>query len=90
MTEALQKVIEKLVQLPPEEQDAMASLIHDTLDSDRRWDELFARPESEELLSRMADAALQQESMPLENFLEQWHREHPVPKRTQDPKSTSR
>jgi len=74
MTEALQKVVEDLLKLPPEEQDTMAAIIREELESERKWDELFASKESQELLSRMADQALAEdaagETRPLEELLD--------------------
>jgi len=58
MTQLLKKVFEQASQLPDEEQDEFARLMLAELDSERRWAEQFARPESEELLSRLADEAL--------------------------------
>ena len=33
-------------------------ILLDELESERKWDELFSRPESEELLNRMAEETL--------------------------------
>jgi hypothetical protein len=46
------------MQLPEHEQEAIASIILREIESEQRWDELFSRPESAELLSRLADEAL--------------------------------
>ena len=48
----------KARQLSEQDQDALASIILQEIESEQRWDELFARPESVELLSRMADEAI--------------------------------
>ena len=48
----------KARQLPERDQEAIAAIILHEIESERRWDESFARPESAELLSRMADEAL--------------------------------
>jgi hypothetical protein len=45
-------------QLPEREQEAIASIILQEIESERRWGELFAQPKSADLLSRMADEAL--------------------------------
>jgi hypothetical protein len=37
------KAIDKLRQLPPEEQEHIAQIVLDEIDSERRWNELFAR-----------------------------------------------
>lgn len=58
MTEALKKVWDDLVKLPPDQQDSMAAIIREELESERKWDELFASKKSQEWLSRMADEAL--------------------------------
>lgn len=58
MTQLLEEAFEKAAQLSDEEQDAFARLMLAELESEQRWAELFARPESEDLLERMADEAL--------------------------------
>ena len=58
MTQLLEEAFEKAAQLSDEEQDEFARLMLAELESERRWAELFARPESEDLLERMADEAL--------------------------------
>ena len=45
-------------QLPESDQEAIASIILQEIEAEKRWEELFARPESADLLSRMADEAL--------------------------------
>ena len=44
--------------LPDDLQDSLAAVILQEIDSERRWDELFARPESWDLLSKLADKAI--------------------------------
>ena len=58
MTQLLEKAFEKAAQLPDEEQDEFARLMLAELEAEQRWAELFARPESEDLLERLADEAL--------------------------------
>lgn len=58
MSQLMEKAIAKARQLPEADQEALASIMLQEIESERRWDELFARPESAELLSRMADQAL--------------------------------
>ena len=58
MTALLQQAFERASKLPSEEQDRFARFIIAELESESRWDELFSRPESEDLLARMADKAL--------------------------------
>lgn len=58
MSQLMEQAIQKARQLPESEQEALASIMLQEIESERRWDELFARPESADLLSRMADQAL--------------------------------
>ena len=58
MTQLLQQAFEKASELPQEEQDNFARFLLAELESERQWAELFARPESEDLLERLADEAL--------------------------------
>ena len=56
MTELLQKVIDEVSQLPPDEQDTFAAWMLEELRSEQRWNDLFAR--SQDMLAKMADEAL--------------------------------
>ncbi len=58
MTKLLQQAFERVSELPDTEQDKFARFLLAELESERQWIELFARPESEELLERLADEAL--------------------------------
>ena len=58
MTQLLEKAFKQAAQLPNKEQDEFARLMLAELASEQRWAELFARPESEDLLERLADEAL--------------------------------
>ena len=58
MTQILQQAFERAAALPQEEQDRIARILLAEMDSEERWPELFSRPESEELLEKMADEAL--------------------------------
>lgn len=58
MTQLLQQAFEKATQLSDEEQDRFARFLLAELESEQRWAELFDRPESEDLLTRLADEAL--------------------------------
>lgn len=58
MTRLLEKAFEQAARLPAEEQDSFARLMLAELESEQRWASLFARPESEDLLERLADEAL--------------------------------
>ena len=56
MTTKLQKAVSAIEILPEDEQDAIADWLLAELDSERRWDDLFAR--SAGLLEKMAQEAL--------------------------------
>ncbi|MDX2036066.1 MAG: hypothetical protein SFX72_05400 [Isosphaeraceae bacterium] len=58
MSRLLDQAIEVVKKLPESDQNALASILLEEIEAERRWDELFARPESADLLSRMADQAL--------------------------------
>ena len=57
MTTLMKKAIEALSKLPKEKQDFYAREILDAIDGDKKWDQLFADPRSEILLSQMAAKA---------------------------------
>jgi hypothetical protein len=56
MTKLLQQAFDTASRLPPEEQDAFAKWILYELESEQRWNELFAS--SQDMLAKMADEAL--------------------------------
>ena len=58
MTKLLQRAFERASELPQEEQDKLARFLLAELESERQWEELFSRPESEDLLERLADEAV--------------------------------
>ena len=58
MNELLERAFKRAAELPEVEQDNFARFLLAELESELRWSELFARPESEELLERLADEAL--------------------------------
>ena len=58
MSPLMEQAFEKANQLPEADQEMIAALILREIESDQRWDTLFARPESADLLARMADQAL--------------------------------
>ncbi|HEX8202547.1 MAG TPA: hypothetical protein VF590_18865 [Isosphaeraceae bacterium] len=58
MSQLMEQVIQKARQLPEAEQEALASIMLQEIEAERQWEELFARPESADLLTRMADQAL--------------------------------
>jgi len=55
MTKLLEQALEKVRTLPESEQDAIAQIVLDEIESERRWDELFAK--SPEKVAKLADAA---------------------------------
>ena len=58
MNQLLKSAFNRAAELPSEEQDRFALFLLAELDSERQWADLFARPESEDLLERLADEAL--------------------------------
>jgi hypothetical protein len=58
MNQLLQEAFEKAAELPQAEQDRFARFLLAELESEGQWAELFARPESEDLLERLADEAV--------------------------------
>ena len=58
MNDLLQKAFERASTLPTDEQERFARFLLAELESEQLWAELFSRPESEELLDRLADEAL--------------------------------
>ena len=56
MTTRLQRAFEEASKLPEEEQDALGEWLLEELQSERRWDELFAR--SQPVLEKLAEEAL--------------------------------
>jgi hypothetical protein len=56
MTVLFKQAIEKASQLPAAEQDSLAQLLLTEMESERKWDEMFAR--SPEALERLANEAL--------------------------------
>lgn len=58
MTQQLADAFAEASALSTEEQDALAAIIRQEIEAERRWEELLDRPESDELLGRLADEAL--------------------------------
>ena len=58
MSRLMEQAFQKAKQLPESDQEAIASIILQEIEAERRWEDLFSRPESADLLSRMADQAL--------------------------------
>jgi hypothetical protein len=57
MTKLLKKAFEEASKLPDIEQDTFAKWLLEELESEKKWEELFA--ESEDILDRLADEALE-------------------------------
>jgi hypothetical protein len=55
MTKLLEKALAKAGELPEAEQDAIARIVMDEIESEQRWDKLVA--DSPEKLRKMADRA---------------------------------
>ena len=58
MTRLMEQAFERASGLTEEEQNAIASIIFREIESEERWNELFAQPRSVDLLSQMADEAM--------------------------------
>ena len=56
MTELLKRVVAKIEQLPPEQQDAIAAAMQRELE-EREWDALVATPGSQRFLEELAAEA---------------------------------
>lgn len=59
MGKVLQRAVAELTKLPEPEQEAAGAWILAELESERRWDDLFAR--SPDLLAAMADDAIRED-----------------------------
>lgn len=58
MSQLMEQAFWEAKRLPESDQEAIAAIIFQEIEAERRWEELFSRPESADLLSRMADEAL--------------------------------
>ncbi|MBE9136158.1 hypothetical protein IQ254_02900 [Nodosilinea sp. LEGE 07088] len=56
MTELLERAIARLQALPESEQNAIASIILEEIEDERRWDEAFSR--SPDILAKLAVSAM--------------------------------
>jgi hypothetical protein len=56
MTKLLERAIAQLKTLPADEQDAIAAMILEELEDEKRWDESFAR--SPDVLAKLAASAI--------------------------------
>ena len=58
MNRQREDAFERAAKLSQPEQDRIARLLLEEMESERKWDELFATPESEDFLERMAEETL--------------------------------
>lgn len=58
MTKLLEKAIEAVQRLPDAEQDALAAIVLQEIESERHWTELFDK--SQDALARLAAEALEE------------------------------
>lgn len=58
MNQHLKQAFQKVSQLPEAEQTRFARFLLAELEANRQWQVLFSRPESEDLLERLADEAV--------------------------------
>ena len=58
MTALLEQAVAQARRLPEDQQDAIASRILEEIEDEARWVETVARPESHDLLARMAAEAM--------------------------------
>lgn len=56
MTELVERAIARLQTLPESEQNAIAAMILEEIEDERRWDEAFSR--SPDILAKLADSAM--------------------------------
>jgi hypothetical protein len=56
MTALLEKAFSKIKALPPEEQNALAALIFEEMESEKKWDKLFTS--SQDQLAKLAKQAV--------------------------------
>jgi hypothetical protein len=56
MTERLEQAISKIKTLPSDQQEAIATLILEEIEEEKRWDQSFAR--SPDLLAKLATEAM--------------------------------
>jgi len=61
MSNLLDEAYAAAKELPEEDQEAIGAVLLAEIDTDRRWDELFAQPS--EVIERMADQALEDQRL---------------------------
>ena len=60
MIATLSQAFHQAAKLPTQEQKILAEWMLELLQSETRWDELFATPRSQDMLSQLADEALEE------------------------------
>jgi len=68
MAELLERVVDKMKALPPDGQDAIASLILEELEDEARWDSSFAN--NQDLLAKLAAEAMAEDKAGLSKSLD--------------------
>lgn len=56
MTALLEKAVHTIHKLPDEDQDAIAALIFEEIDSEKKWDQLFSSSQTE--MTKLATIAI--------------------------------
>ena len=59
MTSLLEEALQKVMKLPDQEQDALASILLEQMESEQKWQESFAR--STDALDKLAEKALEED-----------------------------
>ena len=60
MTKLLEDAVSKVLVLPEEDQDAIAAIVLQEIESEARWNELFSHAKSADMLAKLADQAIAQ------------------------------
>ncbi len=60
MTKLLEDAVSKARVLSEDEQDAIGAIVLQEIESETRWKALFDQPKSVEVLSKLADQAIEQ------------------------------
>ncbi len=73
MTERLRALVAEIEKLPTEQQDQWAEAFAQELADDKRWDELFARPESQAFFDQLvAEAKEGERKRTLQDVSDTW------------------
>ena len=73
MTKLLQQAFKVAFELPEEQQNMLAQILLNEIESEHKCEDLFSRPESEELLNRMAEETLAEHRTALTQPLSVWN-----------------